>query len=430
MNRTRFAAVCLAGTLALLAGVAVHANTAEVTGEIKDTNGDPVQGALVRCWAASNPSLVYDGKTNKKGRFYIPGLVHPRQDDVFVFEIEYEGWVPVEVTIENRTVNRVLLGDPLTKKLAPGQEIPKVPIVPLGKARLDATLAPPDVAAELSAAGATETAEAAPVPDRRGARPSADPYQEALTLAGAGDAEGAVPLFDKAIEKEPEDAERRSAYARVLYKLERWDEARAQARRAIELAPADVSHRMVLYSVEMNAGDVEAAEAALAEAREVAPEDPRIWRQVAFVASRRGDVPAQIEAYEKVTALDPGDSEAWISLGGLYNETGDASRAETAYQRVVELEPENAHQVFFNLGALRINADPRTDSDVRQAVAAFRKAIEIKPDYANAHKQLGFALLSLGDQAGARQELQNYVRLAKDASDVAQMRKIIQTLPE
>lgn len=187
---------------------------------------------------------------------------------------------------------------------------------------------------------------------------------------------------------------------------------------------------MVLYSVEMNAGDVEAAEAALAEAREVAPEDPRIWRQVAFVASRRGDVPAQIEAYEKVTALDPGDSEAWISLGGLYNETGDASRAETAYQRVVELEPENAHQVFFNLGALRINADPRTDSDVRQAVAAFRKAIEIKPDYANAHKQLGFALLSLGDQAGARQELQNYVRLAKDASDVAQMRKIIQTLPE
>lgn len=190
MNRTRFAAVCLAGTLALLAGVAVHANTAEVTGEIKDTNGDPVQGALVRCWAASNPSLVYDGKTNKKGRFYIPGLVHPRQDDVFVFEIEYEGWVPVEVTIENRTVNRVLLGDPLTKKLAPGQEIPKVPIVPLGKARLDATLAPPDVAAELSAAGATETAEAAPVPDRRGARPSADPYQEALTLAGAGDAEG------------------------------------------------------------------------------------------------------------------------------------------------------------------------------------------------------------------------------------------------
>ena len=46
---------------------------------------------------------------------------------------------PVEVRIESRTVNRVLVGDPMTTKLRPGKKPPPIPIRPLGKATVHGT---------------------------------------------------------------------------------------------------------------------------------------------------------------------------------------------------------------------------------------------------------------------------------------------------
>jgi Flp pilus assembly protein TadD len=129
-----------------------------------------------------------------------------------------------------------------------------------------------------------------------------------------------------------------------------------------------------------------------------------------------------------VVEVAPDDTEAWMSLGDLYAASGDTAKSEQAYQRVIELEPANAHQIFFNLGALIINNPNRTDADSQKAIAAFRKAVELKPDYAQAHKQLAFALLGVGDRAGAKAALESYVELAPDAPDAAQMRAMINTL--
>ena len=87
-------------------------------------------------------------------------------------------------------------------------------------------------------------------------------------------------------------------------------------------------------------------------------------------------------------------------------------------------------QIFFNIGALIINKSNRSDSETRKAINAFRKAVEINPDYAQAHKQLAFALLGVGDRAGARGSLEQYVKLAPNAPDAAQMQGIIRTLQQ
>ena len=72
----------------------------------------------------------------------------------------------------------------------------------------------------------------------------------------------------------------------------------------------------------------------------------------------------------------------------------------------------------------------RSAADVQKAIGAFRKAVEINPKYAQAYKELAFALLNVGDRPGARAALQNYVEVAPEAPDAAQMKQIIKTLPE
>ena len=63
-----------------------------------------------------------------------------------------------------------------------------------------------------------------------------------------------------------------------------------------------------------------------------------------------------------------------------------------------------------------------------KAIGAFRKAVEIKPDYAVAHKELALALLQIGDRAGAKDNLSTYVELVPNAPDAPSMQALINSL--
>jgi Flp pilus assembly protein TadD len=412
----------------VLCAVPAFGSTAmcEARGEVLDGEGNPLKDVLVTFTPKVPNAMSYSEKTNKKGKYFLPGMFNS-QGDQWEVSVELEGYVATSMTIETRTVNRVLVGDIFTKKLNPGAGPQEVIIKQMGNAKVDFTMLPADqVAQPVMVAGQPGQPgdPAAPV------APKIDPWAAALKSASDGDLDLALPFFDEAIEEEPEDAERRGAYAKVLYQLDRLDEAEAQAEAAIELEPENVDGRMILYSIKVAKGDLDQARVVLEETQAIAPGDVRILKQLAFVASESGDATDAIAAYEALTEADPEDSEAWMALGDLYAGSGELEKSEQAYERVVELEPADAHQIFFNIGALIINKPNRTESETRKAIAAFRKAVEIKPDYAQAHKQLAFALLGVGDRAGARGALEQYVKLEPNAPDAGQMQGIIKTLSQ
>jgi tetratricopeptide (TPR) repeat protein len=422
-NTMRSVTIVLLLTTSLLlpsAPALAQAASSEANGQVTDADGNPLQGAVLSFTPKSNPVSTYTAKTNKKGRYFISGLFSS-QGDEWLVKAEYEDWVPVEMFVETRTANRVLLGDPFTKKLKPNTGPWTVVIRPLGEAKIDFKLVPADQVEQPVAPVAGESgAPAAP--------PKKDPWDEALRLAGDGNLAESIPFFEEAIEEEPADAERLATMAKVLYQMGNYEEAETRAAAAVEMNPTDVDGRMVLYSIRMAQGDLDGARASLEEARAIAPGDVKVLRQLALVANESGNTDDAIAAWEAVTEVDPQDTEAWMTLGDLYAATGDSARSQQAYQRVVELDPSNAHQIFYNLGALIMNRDSRSDADTQQAIAAFRKAVEIKPDYAQAYKQLAFALLGVGDKAGAAEALEKYVEYAPDAPDAAQMRAILGTL--
>jgi tetratricopeptide (TPR) repeat protein len=417
--------------LALCAGAPVWAqhDISAAQGKVLDREGQPIAGAVITFRPKSDPSKTYSATTNKKGVYSVSGLFTAVENDLWLVSVESEGHLPVAVRVESRSVSRVLLGAPMEVKLRGGKGVPEFPIAKMGSATVDFTLAAADAVLAEAQAATASPAEAEAVAGA-GAAPGQgrDPWIEAVTLAGAGQLEESLPSFDEAIAEAPDDAERREAYAKILYKLERYDEALVQTQRALEIEPGRVTSHMVLYTIHVGRGDLERARATLEAARALAPRDVRVLEQLAWVAGQAGDKAAETAAWEAITTIDPAHPDAWLALGALYAEAKDSQRSEVAYQKVAELAPDEAYLAFYNRGALIMNRDGRSESDTRRAVEAFRRAVSIKPDYGVAYQQLGLALVELGDRPGAREALQTYLEISPDAPDAKLMRGLLASL--
>ena len=141
--------------------------------------------------------------------------------------------------------------------------------------------------------------------------------------------------------------------------------------------------------------------------------------------------PVAVESFEKGTAMDPNQHVIWANLADAYvslaaTKTGDEQQAALgkgleAFQKAIalkpddpayhnnyalalakakkfddaqaeltkaaQLDPPNAGKYFYNLGAVLVNTGQSAAAE-----AAFKKAIEVNPDYADAQFQYATAL--------------------------------------
>ncbi len=420
----------IARTISMVSAVALLAiptfgstGVAEANGTVVDEQGNPLEGVEVKLQSKGNEAGSFSGTTNKKGKYFIGGVYTPLENDRWTATASKDGWVPIEIRVESRTSGRVLTAEPFTKALTPMIAGPEFVIRPLGRAQLDFKMVTAAAFAERQPAAAAATNDSATKPAAK-----STPWEEALAKASAGDLEGALPLLSKAVEEAPDDPVRRETQAKVLYQLGHHEEAESVARTAIESTPARLEPRMILYGTQVARKQLQLARQTLEAARKIAPDDPKLLTQLAWVTQELGDRSAATEAYQKLTAVAPRNAEAWMALGDLYAASGDSKRSAEAYENVVEIDPASAFQTYFNIGALVMNRRDRSPGDVEKAIGAFRRAIGIKPDYAQAHQQLGLALIETGDRGAARSALGEYVRLRPNAKDAAEMQELIKAL--
>jgi tetratricopeptide (TPR) repeat protein len=183
-----------------------------------------------------------------------------------------------------------------------------------------------------------------------------------------------------------------------------------------------------------------------------------------FPDSRRMRIAAGVAAYLRGTYddaarqlcqasdMDPGDPAPYLFLGKI--ESVDSTRSDEVYRRLkrfAEQHPENAWANYYYalslwkrrrapgdaaaIGTIEsllqraVQIDPKFDlaylqlgilhadrEDFPAAVAAYRKAAEANPGLEAAHYRLAQTYRRIGDAAHAKQELEVYERLSKEAS--------------
>lgn len=180
----------------------------------------------------------------------------------------------------------------------------------------------------------------------------------------------------------------------------------------------------------VNAKQFDVAVTQFTKASQMAPDQPVVWANLAdaeinFAKTKTGAehdeaVNKGMEAYQKTLTLKPDDAGVHnnyaLALAGA--KKFDEAQAELA--KAAQLDPPSAGKYYYNLGALMVN-----NGQSEQAGAAFKKAIEADPKYADAQYQYGIYLIgkaTLGADGkydpvpGTREAFQAYLELKPDGS--------------
>jgi len=164
------------------------------------------------------------------------------------------------------------------------------------------------------------------------------------------------------------------------------------------------------------------------KAGEMKADEPAIWAnlgdaEVGLAKTKTGAEHDEalnrgMDAYKKALELKPDDAGVHNNYGLALAQAKKFDDAQAELGKAAQLEPANAGKYYFNLGALLVN-----NGQSEQAGAAFKKAIDADPKYADAQYQYGIYLIGkakLGADGkydpvpGTREAFQAYLDLKPD----------------
>ncbi len=178
----------------------------------------------------------------------------------------------------------------------------------------------------------------------------------------------------------------------------------------------------------LRAQQFDVAMTALSKAAEMDPKQHVVWAQLAEAAmgaakSKTGDEQTALmnkgfEAYAKAIELKPDDAGYHNNYALALARTKKFPEAQAELTKAAQLDPANGGRYYYNLGALLVNSQ-----QLEPAGEAFKKAIEMDPNYADAHYQYGIYLISKAQTAadgkvtpvpGTKEAFEKYLQLKPD----------------
>jgi tetratricopeptide (TPR) repeat protein len=235
-------------------------------------------------------------------------------------------------------------------------------------------------------------------------QPTAEDIVRRATAAfNAGRTDEARRLCGQGLARAPDDPMLHHLLAAVLFSKGETSSARDHIDASLAGRPGNAAAHLLAARIARAAGDFDGALAHLDRAIAIAPQR-EAFLEKARTLDQAGLRPAARQAWRAILDVIPQHQEAAARLGRLAWEDGDTSIALSLLERAAtDQAPAN---VWFDLGLIR--------QDLRDhdgAVRAYRKALEIKPDYAEAALNLGVALQDSGDIDGAMRAYAQAYRL-------------------
>lgn len=221
--------------------------------------------------------------------------------------------------------------------------------------------------------------------------------QQALSLQIAGDLAGAETRYRAVLAADPGHADACYLLGQLCRQAGRPDEAVALLRRAVEAAPDRVVFHIgtgdALAEAAQPADAVQAYQAAL----DLQPDAVDALYGLGCALADLGARDEALAPLQTAIALAPGHGPAQAILGELALHRGDFAEAETCL-RAAQVAGVDSAELANDLG-IALNHLHRHD----EAIAEFRRALELKPDCPEAAMNLGNARREEGDVAAARE---------------------------
>jgi tetratricopeptide (TPR) repeat protein len=147
----------------------------------------------------------------------------------------------------------------------------------------------------------------------------------------------------------------------------------------------------------LTAKNYDVAVDALQKAAEIRPDQSVIWANLADAyvglagtktgADQTAALDKALETYPKAIAVKPEDAAYHNNYALALAKAKKFDEAQGELNKAAQLDPTQAGRYYFNMGALLVN-----NGQTAAAEAAFKKSIDVNPDYAEAQYQYASAL--------------------------------------
>jgi tetratricopeptide (TPR) repeat protein len=229
----------------------------------------------------------------------------------------------------------------------------------------------------------------------------------------------------------PKDAAEAEAVASLdhgmdAYKAGKYDDAAQAFSRAAELEPTWFRAAYRLGMAYEAQGNYKEAAAAYAKAAKLNPDEViddgmdffKVQYNLANTLALSNQHEAAVGVYQKLIETLPAPiATPYYNLGLSLVALNRTPEATDALKKAVEIKPDYA-EAHYNLGLIYARAE-----QYPQAIDEFRQAIKTKPDYAEARYNLGVAYYLTDDRAGlAEQQKALQDMKSKLAADLAKLK--------
>jgi tetratricopeptide (TPR) repeat protein len=226
--------------------------------------------------------------------------------------------------------------------------------------------------------------------NRYGAKRAADAFRD-------GSIEAAIEQLQAAIELAPERAEPRRVLGMVYLAEDQFDRAIDELKKAISLNTGDERARLALADALVGMERFDAAEQSLRETITRLPESGRAHYSLARLFQRQGKQPEALKEFQAALAFNPlvGLNGIYQTMGALLAARQSFDAALEAYSQRVDIQP-NAADAHQDLGDTYARLS-RTD----EALAELSVALMIDPTRASAYAGLSQIYLRQGQYDAA-----------------------------
>lgn len=170
------------------------------------------------------------------------------------------------------------------------------------------------------------------------------------------------------------------------------------------------SHANLLKDVMVffRAGDWKNMEIAALSALKLRSEQGKLWHLLGVACLQQEKLQAALIALDKACALQPKDAEVWDHKGVVLNRLGEYAKAEESYRRSLTIGS-GRPEAWGNAGINAIDAGCFVD-----AAHYLQRALELQPDFVQAHNDMGNVQKLLGHPERAMVHYQRALELKPD----------------
>jgi len=234
-----------------------------------------------------------------------------------------------------------------------------------------------------------------------------DTVRRATAAFNAGRRDEACQLCEQGLVRAPGEPMLSHLLAAILFSKGEIEAARGHVENSLARRPDNAAAHLLAARITRAAGDFDSALSHLDRAAAIAPQR-EIFLEKARTLDQAGLRLQAQQAWRAILDVIPESIEAAARLGRLAWEDGDPALAARTLERAAQAEAPAS--VWFDLGLAR--QDLR---DFHGAAHAYRKAIELKPDHAEAMLNLGVVLQESGDLDGAMRAYAKAYRLRPES---------------